>query len=135
MSPTPDVRWQQRLTNLRKAVANLDQFLVHAHLNEMEEQGLIQAFECAYELAWNTLRDYLVYQGITNLVGSRDTFRSAFSVGLIDDGQAWLDMLTDRNRTSHTYDQATAKAIGAAVRTRYHAMFHRLVKTLDGRTS
>ena len=135
MSTTPDLRWQQRLANLRKAVINLDRFLIHPHLNELEEQGLIQAFECAYELAWNTLRDYLLYQGITDLAGSRDTLRSAFTFGLIDDGQAWLDMLIDRNRTSHTYDQATAQAIGSVIRNRYHPMFHALIESLDRRTA
>lgn len=68
----------------------------------MERQGLIKAFEFTYELAWNTLRDYLLYQGITDIVGSRDTIRTAFRENLIENGEEWMNMLQSRNRTSHT---------------------------------
>jgi len=47
-------------------------------LNELEKQGLIQAFEYTYELAWNTIKDYFENQGETGIHGSRDAFRLAF---------------------------------------------------------
>jgi hypothetical protein len=31
-------------------------------------------------------------------------------MGLIDDGEAWLAMVQDRNLTSHTYNLSTAAA-------------------------
>lgn len=34
----------------------------------LEKQGGIQVFE-----AWNTLRDFLLWQGIEAIIGSRDT--------------------------------------------------------------
>ncbi|WP_442934857.1 nucleotidyltransferase substrate binding protein [Nitrincola sp. A-D6] len=45
------------------------------------------------------MRDYLMWQGNTNVAGSRDTFREAFKRELIQDGHAWIAMLQDRNRT------------------------------------
>lgn len=57
------------------------------------------------------LRDYLVWQGIEGIIGSRDTIREAFTRGLIADGDTWMEMLTDRNRTSHTYNEKTAEQI------------------------
>lgn len=39
-------------------------------LSRLEKQGVIQAFEYAYELAWNTLEDFLLWQGIVGIVGS-----------------------------------------------------------------
>ena len=110
----PDIRWKQRFHNFQKALAQL----LDAHrlgqqrpLSPLEKQGLIQAFEYTYELGWNTLKDYLSYQGIPDLIGSRDTTREAFSRNLVADGAGWMNMLIDRNRTSHTYNEATAEEI------------------------
>jgi nucleotidyltransferase substrate binding protein (TIGR01987 family) len=80
-------------------------------LNEREQQGLIKAYEYTFELAWNTLRDLLRSQGDATLLGSRDTLREAFRLGLIEDGEAWMLMIQDRNLTSYTYNHATAQAI------------------------
>jgi hypothetical protein len=44
----------------------------------------------------NTLRDLLLAEGNAGLIGSRDTLRLAFRVGLIRDGEAWLAMVQDR---------------------------------------
>jgi nucleotidyltransferase substrate binding protein (TIGR01987 family) len=83
-----DIPWEQRFSNFRKALSLLKQFIDKVDLSNLEEQGLIKAFEYTYELAWNTLKDYLEYQGGTSsITGSRDSFREAFKVGLISDGQ------------------------------------------------
>ena len=89
----------------------------------MEEQGLIQAFEYTHELAWNLLKDYLQDQGTQNINGSKDAVRAAFKVGLIEDGESWMDMITDRNRTSHTYNQSTAEEIAINIITRFFGLF------------
>jgi nucleotidyltransferase substrate binding protein (TIGR01987 family) len=90
-------------------------------LSKLEKQGVIHGFKYCYELGWNTLKDFLVWQGIDGIVGSRDTVREAFSKGLISDGHAWMQMLTDRNRTSHTYNEETAEAILTNIRVQHHA--------------
>jgi len=56
---TQDIRWIQRFTNFSKALAQLTKFIEKGELNELEKQGVIQAFEYTYELAWNALKDYL----------------------------------------------------------------------------
>lgn len=76
-------------------------------LSKLEKQGMIQA----YELAWNVLRDYLIWQGTETISGSRDAIREGFRLGLISDGKPWLAMLQDPNRTVHTYNEATANQI------------------------
>ena len=50
------------------------------------------------------LKDYLEAQGLSDLIGSRDATRSAFQNGLIEDGQAWLDMIKAHNLTPHIYN-------------------------------
>ena len=39
-----------------------------------------------------SIKDYLKYQGISDIVGSRDALRVAFKMNLIKNGQVWMDM-------------------------------------------
>lgn len=41
----------------------------------------------------------------------KQTIKEAFGIGILKNGQVWLDMLNDRNRTSHTYNQLDANEI------------------------
>ncbi|KFI21553.1 nucleotidyltransferase substrate binding protein [Nitrosococcus oceani] len=130
---TADIRWQQRYANYRRALAHLNNAVALSRerpLSELEQQGLIQSFEFTHELAWNCLKDYLQYQGEQGLMGSRDATRKAFSVGLIGQGEVWMDMIASRNRTTHTYNRATAQAIVEAVIERYQPQFVRLDQRL-----
>ncbi len=128
-----DVRWKQRFSNYKKALSQLTEFIEHGELNKFEEQGFIKAFEYTYELAWNTLKDFLEYQGDSGIIGSRDAFRKAFSAGIIADGKVWMNMLKSRNKTTHTYNEVTAKEISDTVRDDYYQLFCDLEKSLDAR--
>ncbi|MCC6300831.1 MAG: nucleotidyltransferase substrate binding protein [Anaerolineales bacterium] len=131
---TEDVRWIQRFNHYTKALSQMTKFIQKGKLNELEEQGLIQAFEYTYELAWNTLKDYFESQGETNLYGSRDAFRLAFQRGLIEDGETWMDMVRSRTLTGHTYNEEVAKQISTAVSQRYFQQFEKLHETLKALT-
>ena len=77
---TPDIRWIQRLENFQRALATLQRAIdlgLSRPLSELEEQGLIQAFEFTHELSWLLIRDFLVDQGVTGVSGSRDAVREA----------------------------------------------------------
>jgi nucleotidyltransferase substrate binding protein (TIGR01987 family) len=126
-----DIRWQQRLANYTKALTQLKKFIAKGELNELEEQGIIQAFEYTYELAWNVIRDYLREQGNQNIHGSRDAIREAFSLELIVDGEGWMAMLKDRNLTAHTYNEETAQAIAKNITTHYFSLFESLHLTMQ----
>ena len=118
-----DIRWIQRFNNFSKALGQLRKFIEKGALNELEKQGLIQAFEYTYELAWNTIKDYFEDQGETNIHGSRDAFRLAFQRGLIEDGETWMDMIRSRSLTSHTYNEDIAEKIAADITNRYFPEF------------
>ncbi|NCW34288.1 MAG: nucleotidyltransferase, partial [Betaproteobacteria bacterium] len=105
-------------------------FFEPPELNEREQQGLIKAFEYTFELAWNSLRDLLRSRGNENLLGSRDTLREAFRLGLIANGEAWMLMIQDRNLTSHTYNRSTADAISLNIIGTYMNCFVDLRSTL-----
>lgn len=122
-----DLRWVQRFDNFKRAFARLADAAAQAKerkLSELEEQGLIQAFECTHELAWNTLKDFLEARGtMVKIYGSRDATREAFAAGLIENGEAWMKMIEHRNQSSHTYNQNIADTIAEAILTRYVAEF------------
>lgn len=141
MPPSPDIRWRQRFQSFGLAFANLSaaaELATTRPLSSLEQQGLIQAFEFTHELAWNVLKDYLEAQGIFGIIGSRNASREAFKNGLLVDGQAWMDMIQARNRTSHTYNQATADEIATAILTRFvgeFAAFQRTFRKLEEKES
>lgn len=118
-----DIRWKQRFSSYQKALAQLTEFIDKGNLNKLEKQGLIKAFEYTYELAWNVLKEYLEYQGIQDMTGSRDAVRAAFKTGLIEDGDGWMQMIKDRNKTSHTYNEEIAKEIATNITERFFALF------------
>lgn len=123
---TQDIRWYQRLDHFIKAFTQLTKFIEKGSLNELEQQGLIQAFEYNYELAWTVLKDYFEGQGETNIHGSRDAFRLAFNRGLIDAGETWMDMIRSRTLTSHTYNEDVANQIAADITNKYFPEFKSL---------
>jgi nucleotidyltransferase substrate binding protein (TIGR01987 family) len=109
------------LQNWNRALAQLTKFMQRDELNELEEQGLIQSFEYNHELAWNTQKDFLQDQGFTELFGSKNVAKKAFEIGLIKNGELWLDMIKSRNLTSHTYNEAVTQQIVDAIVHQYFA--------------
>ena len=99
-------------------------------LSDLEAQGLIQGFEYTHELAWNTLKDFLQTQEL-RLYGSRDTTRAAFKEGLIEDGEAWMEMIRHRNLTTHTYNESVAKEVVSAILDTYFSEFETLLAEIE----
>lgn len=121
-----DIRWKQRFSNYQKAYAKLAEVVENNtldKLNDLEREGLIQRFEYTYELAWKVMKDYLEYQGITGITGSRDAIREAFQKELIADGESWMDMIKSRNQTAHLYNEATANEIAESIMNTYFELF------------
>lgn len=134
MSELNTPRWEQRHLNYKKALNQLNSALKlykERPLSELEQQGLIKAFEFTYEMAWTTLRDYLRFDGHLDISGSRSTLRRAFKEGVIDQGECWLAMVEDRNRTSHTYDKPQAEEITKVIADKYHPEFIKLEHKLE----
>ena len=102
-----EIRWQYRFANFRRAYTLLGEAFNEGieALSQLEREGVVQRFEYTFELAWLTLKDRLEYDGvILSTVTPRNVIREAFRAKLIEDGDGWIDMLTDRNLMSHTYD-------------------------------
>ncbi len=124
---SPDVRWKQRFENFTNAYKQLSDAVELSHkrrLSKLEEQGLIQSFEYTFELAWNTLKDYLKHEKV-DVKFPRDTIKKGFQYDLIDDGEKWLDMLDKRNLLAHTYDEANAKLALELIKTEFYPQIQR----------
>ena len=109
-----NIRWIQRFDNFSKALSQLlkvYELQQTRELSSLEKQGFIQAFEFTHELAWKVLKDYIESIGGQVLIGSKDTTREAFQKGLIQNGDAWMEMIKSRSLTSHTYNEDTSKLI------------------------
>lgn len=132
-----DVRWLQRFSNYRKALAKLSKAvdIVSSQMEEDEdvdellEEGLIQRYKYTHELAWKVMKDYAEYQGITGISGSRDAIRQTLQFGLIDN-ENWMRSISDRNLTSHQYDEDTAKAIVENITEIYYPLFVKYEKVM-----
>jgi len=103
-----DVRWKQRFANFDSAFELLSKPLEDRTVDDfsdLEKEGLIQRFEYSFELAWKTMKDYLEASGFTLAeISPRAVIKEAFSAGVIDDGQCFIDMMLTRNALSHRYD-------------------------------
>ena len=135
---TPDIRWTQRLVNFRRALATLQRAIGLAQsrpLSELEELGLIQAFEFTHELSWLLIRDFLVDQGVAGISGSRDAVREAVVRQLLPQGDetVWMAMIRSRNLTSHTYNPAVAREIAGLIVHRYGLAFQQLADLMQQR--
>ena len=120
-----EVRWHYRFRNFSRAYTLLREAMERdvSELNELEREGVIQRFEYTFELAWNTLKDRVEYGGIVLTEATpRNVIRQAFAARLIADAEIWMDMLTDRNLMSHTYDIARFEAVIGNIRSRYLAV-------------
>lgn len=126
----PNIRWQQRFSNYRKALIKLNQAVEllstqierEKMVDELLQEGLIQRFEYTHELAWKVMKDYAEYQGYTDVRGSRDAIRKALEMGLIDD-KHWMDTIEDRNLTVHNYDNEIATEIYHNIMNVYAPLF------------
>lgn len=107
-------KFEAKYQNYKRALVRLRYGIERYHAEPedlMMQDAVIQRFEFTCELAWKTAREYLIRQGHTELNSPKPVMRQALEAGLIFDGEGWMALLTDRNLTSHLYDEETANQI------------------------
>jgi nucleotidyltransferase substrate binding protein (TIGR01987 family) len=92
----------ESIGNLEKAVLKLETALTIPKDRELVVEGTIQRFEVTIELFWKTLKRGLEYEGFHPKT-PRESLKQAFAIGWLHDEEQWLDMLEQRNITSHNY--------------------------------
>ena len=101
------IRWKQRFENFKKSYLLLDKYCNQQIKTEIERAGIIQFFEMTIELSWKLLKDYLEAMEY-EVKSPRETIKQSFQHGIIENGHVWIDALSDRNLTTHTYDEELA---------------------------
>lgn len=118
---------EAQMALLARAVERLEKALSQPK-DEFVRDSAIQRFEFCFELSWKVLQSYLELEGL-EARSPRAAIRGAFQVGLLSDDTGWLDILELRNLTSHTYDEALAEKLYAAlpaVLLRFRSLLERL---------
>ena len=133
MENLKEIRWKQRFENFDKSYKLLKKYSNQEITTELERAGIIQFFEMTFELAWKVLKDYLESEGYM-VKSPRETVKQAFQIGLIDNGHVWIDALSNRNLTTHTYDEELALKMTSEILDAYlpelDKMYEKLSKEL-----
>ena len=109
------------MASLNNALDRFGEALAHPEPDDIVMDGTIQRFEFTFELFWKTLRRFLQREGIDT--GSpKNTLRYAYRRDLLDREQLWLDMLEDRNRSSHLYNAEMAREIFGRLPSHYREL-------------
>ena len=121
-----------KVENLRKAVERLSEGILELQANQSSivRDGVIQRFEFTTELAWKAAREYLMDQGFVDINSPKSVMKEAFSYGLITDDKIWVQLLNDRNLTSHIYKEEIADEICERIIKTYFQEFKALSKRL-----
>ena len=106
--------------NFGKALSKLREFTATPIVDDRDRAGIIQAFEFTFEQCWKAFQRIAMAQGIAT-ASPRQALEAAVRLKLIrrEDENAWLDMLRDRNMTSHLYQESLALEIAQQVMDRY----------------
>ena len=98
-----------KINNFEKGLSRLKEAVERAK-DDLDKDGVIQRFEFTIELLWKALKTVLAYQGI-ECYSPRSCIKEAYKSYLIEDDEIILDMLEDRNRSSHIYSETTSEEI------------------------
>lgn len=126
-------KFQIKLNNYKNALARLHEALEESKENDSLtiRDGVIQRFEFTTELAWKTLREYLLTEEITDINSPKRVMSEAYNNDLILDDTGWLQILRDRNSTSHIYDAADAEDIYNRIMLEHINLFDELEALFD----
>ncbi|MBY7024704.1 MULTISPECIES: HI0074 family nucleotidyltransferase substrate-binding subunit [Clostridium] len=118
--------------NLKKAYGKLVEVSkLYDGKDEIVRDSLIQRFEFIYELTHKTLKDVMKYLGVT-LENSfpRTIYKKAYVNNLISDDKVWINLLEDRNSTSHIYNESLSDEIANRIVTYYVKAIGELVENI-----
>jgi nucleotidyltransferase substrate binding protein (TIGR01987 family) len=100
--------------------------------DELDKDGVIQRFEFTFELLWKVLKIFLEDSGI-EVKTPKESLKQAFKIGWLGEEKVFLDMLEDRNKTSHIYDKETSEEIFERIKTTYLLAMENLLERLKMR--
>lgn len=122
----------ERIKDFTNALSRLQEALEKDISDDIIVDGIIQRFEFTFEQSWKAMKLYLEDQGVLDeALAPRSTIKTAFKHRVISDGDIWIEMMLDRNRTSHMYDEDAAREIVKRIKETYIKEFSSLKNFLE----
>lgn len=125
-----------KIEQLEKVFENL-KIIIEAYEKEKDKiikdglrDSIIQRFEFVTELSWKLMKKYLDENLVLEVYSPRSVIKESYKQDLIENGELWLDILEDRNLTSHTYDENTANRIKDNIVNKYVLEFEKFIKRI-----
>jgi nucleotidyltransferase substrate binding protein (TIGR01987 family) len=122
---------KEKFENFCKALDRLEEALQEEPVG-LNLDAIIQRFEFTYELTWKVLKSFLFRDGI-ECNSPRDCFKTAFQTGYINNEDLWLEMINDRNLTSHIYDEEQTRSVYRRIKKLYYNEFKLLSEKLKAK--
>ena len=129
------VYWKDSFQTLGDALARLIEAFDKTKENSLDfkiyRDACIQRFQFTTELFWKVLKKFLNYEKI-NAKTPREVLQESYMIKIIQEENIWLEMMTDRNLTSHTYKESLAQDIFSRFQT-YLPLLEETYKELSRR--
>lgn len=119
----------RKLDNFSKALRNLEESQSYQPpYDAVTEAGLVSLFQICLEMSWKTMKKALEDQGYpeAQTESPRRVIKCAYTAGMIDDEEGWIDALNSRNLLAHTYNDEVARSIIEKSRSEFLPLFQRL---------
>ena len=105
--------------------------------NEFIISGIIDKFYIQFELGWKVLKELLSYEGVKSAASGspREIIKSAYACFDFIDENLWLQMLRDRNDTTHMYNEQAAVELVDKIIKEYIPLFEKMEQAVKNRYS
>lgn len=123
-------RLKERFKDYKNALVRLNESCSLDPNNDIVIDGVIQRFEFTFELSWKLIKLYLEYVGLGEENSPRNVIKLAYKAGILSDGDAWINMMIDRNKTSHIYDAALANEIYNNIKSKHTKLLEELLEKM-----
>lgn len=124
-------RFKERIKDYTNAVCRLKEGL-ETEESQLIIDGILHRFEFTFELAWKTIKDYLEYMGYIEKTGSpREVIQNGFKQGIIEDGEAWINMMLARNSLAHLYDEEESRKIYNKIKEEYIVLLENIKEKFE----
>ena len=133
-------RLEERLSSARRALDTLKELSGVEKVTVIQRDAAIQRFEYTFEAVWKAGRLYLKEIEGLDIASPKGVIRACMQTGIFNEEQTVLalDMVDDRNQTSHTYNEDLAEKIYGRLSgyvSIYDHWIERMEKKMDGVTA
>lgn len=126
----------KKLENFKKALMNLRLAKEYEFPYDVVTQtGLVNLFIICFEQSWKAMKEILEQHGYgEGKTGSpKMIIKLAYQAGMIQDEEAWRDLLDKRNEAAHSYNEAVAVEIIEKTKICYIQLFEELENEINKR--